>query len=167
MGKTWVRGGGNQARQSRPEPTYKPKRNDNVWTRDSASGAQRPESVTSNKKSTAPADIHGTSSGPAVQDGSLHTRVSGGDQAAKRRRLVAKGRYVFVSSHPQPQPGAASERTDGDAQEKFEERAQKEATEAEARQKLQQETNALRKRIAEEEARVLAAKVGLVAPSIL
>lgn len=154
MGKTWVRCGNNRAQNSRVELPSRQKRNFHVWTRETHSTSQPADPVKSEglQSSTRESDRHRPAEAPGPDQSRLQNHSSAEDQAAKRRRLIAKGRYV-------QDLGSQSQQTEtkngGQAisQPSLAEQAQKEKQE-----KLQRETEALRRRIAEEEAKMLAAK---------
>lgn len=167
MGKTWVRGGNNQAQTPKVEHFAKQKRNTNVWTRDATSGANQPETASNGANNTAAASqARGDPENVAPSQG--HSRIannaSAADQAAKRRRLAAQGRYIERQESQQQHVSQRPVENQGqDDQGGASQRAQADKVEAEKREKLQRETAALRAQIAEEEAKVLAAKVSFIA----
>lgn len=157
MGKTWVRGASTQTPKSKPEAPTKQKRVARVWTRDPSNTGQAPDS--SDKRATdhrppQPSPL-GHARGPQSLDKETSETASG--LAAKRRRLSAQGRYIGEPGNQQQstaEPAGPSAASNG----QVEQPAAKSA-EAEKKEKLQREAEALRRKIAEEEAKLLAAKV--------
>ena len=161
MGKQWVRGTAKQEPAVPQAP--KAKRKLNVWTRDSFDKSQAARPTQQSQAGPSWESIISPSSafiqpGTETRQASSEASEQLGD-SAKRRRLAAKGRLEESGlSRAAPSQNGARTAEDRLAEDKQRDRQREEA---EKQKQLQDEADTLRKKIAEEEHKVLVAKVSL------
>ena len=156
MGKSWVRGGDNQSIQKPQTFVKQVKRKTHVWVRDNTAPVQPPR-----------ADQEGSSShfrgregiaGPSLQINGQCSQIDNvADNPAKKRRLAAQGR--FLRPVEQSSTGNGVGLLHQSVQQNSTKALEAKEEQDEKREKLREEAEALRRRIAEGEAKIRAAKV--------
>lgn len=168
MGKSWVRG---EAKPDIPAKAFRPNfqatRKFNVWTREPSTGT--PQSGVAESRRLRQETF--SASNTELNRSDVPREVSqttGGEpdlsSPAKKRRLAAKGRLAGATSNtwqPQPRESPGNNQKESEPS-SFLESSASEQHERQLRERQKQvleEANALKRRIAEEEAKILAAKV--------
>ena len=160
MGKQWVRDAAKQEPVVQQAPPAK--RKFNVWTRDPSDKPQAVKPSQAEARQAPASNSNLSASRVATDTHRVSSNAAELGESAKRRRLAAKGRLSEdigsrLAGSCQNGAQAAEQRLSEDDQ--GSEKQQREA--AEKQKQLQEEADTLRKKIAEEEHKVLVAKVSL------